>query len=114
MNTTFNLEKGDDLETDNYHVLIIDDEESMRDSCLQVLRKDGYKATAAKDGKEGMEKARKIEPDVVLVDLKMPGMDGIDVLLGLREIDSEIVPIVITGYASVDSAVEAMRRGAYD
>lgn len=102
------------MDNNNFSILIIDDEESMRDSCLQVLRKDGYNAAAAKDGQEGIEKARKTKPDIALVDLRMPGLGGMDVLLKLREIDCEIVPIVITGYASVDSAVEAMRRGAYD
>ncbi len=101
-------------EKTRFCILVIDDDEAMRDSCRQVLAKDGYRAETAMDGAEGLEKAQELKPDVVLVDLKMPGMSGMDVILKLREIDKNIIPIVITGYASIESAVEAMKRGAYD
>ncbi|MFH1436227.1 MAG: response regulator [Pseudomonadota bacterium] len=101
-------------EKTRFCILVIDDDEAIRDSCSQVLARDGYRAESAKDGAEGLEKAREFKPDIVLVDLKMPGMSGMDVILKLQEIDRNIIPIVITGYASVESAVEAMKRGAYD
>jgi two-component system sensor histidine kinase/response regulator len=97
-----------------FKVLIIDDEEAMRDACLQVLKKDGYQGGAAADGPSGLDKARDWKPDVALVDLKMPGMGGLEVLPKLKEIDPDIIPIVITGYATIDAAVEAMKQGAYD
>jgi signal transduction histidine kinase len=95
-------------------VLVIDDEESMRDSCSQILAKDGLQTEAAEDGATGLEKIKEIKPDLVLVDLKMPGISGMEVLDRIAEIDSNIISVVITGYATVESAVEAMKIGAYD
>jgi two-component system sensor histidine kinase/response regulator len=95
-------------------VLVIDDEESMRDSCSQILVKSKFRVETAEDGAIGLQKIREQRPDAVLVDLKMPGISGLDVLENLKQIDPRIVPIVITGYATVDSAVEAMKKGAYD
>jgi FixJ family two-component response regulator len=95
-------------------ILVIDDEETMRDSCTQVLTKEGYRVEVASDGRTGLSKSQEVAPDLVLIDLKMPGMSGIEILDALREMDPTIVPIVITGYATVTSAVEAMKEGAYD
>jgi len=95
-------------------VLVIDDEESIREGCRQVLEAEGYRTGVAEDGRRGLELVVATRPDVVLVDLKMPGMNGMEVLSGIREIDPAIVCIVVTGYGSVGSAVEAMRTGAYD
>jgi len=98
----------------NPFILVIDDEESMRDSCSQILKKDGFLADTAKDGSVGLEKIEKNKPDLVLIDLKMPGISGMEVLEKIKEIDPNIIPVVITGYSTVESAVEAMKRGAYD
>jgi two-component system sensor histidine kinase/response regulator len=95
-------------------VLVIDDEEAMRDSCSLILTKDGHKAETAADGMAGLEKIRELKPDIALIDLKMPGISGFEVLEKIKEIDPQLIPIVITGYATVDSAVEAMKKGAYD
>ena len=95
-------------------VLIIDDEESMRDSCSLILKKDGYLIDTAENGNEGLKKLEEWHPEFVLIDLKMPGIGGLEVLEKVKEFDPEIIPIVITGYATVESAVEAMKRGAYD
>lgn len=95
-------------------ILIIDDEKGMRDSCCQVLAKDRYRAEAAENGNSGLQKIRQIQPDLVLVDLKMPGISGMELLGKIREIDPNIVSVVITGYATIESAVEAMKRSAYD
>jgi len=95
-------------------ILVIDDEQAMRDACHQVLTKDGYRAEVAADGDSGLQKIRQIKPDLILVDLKMPGMSGMELLEKVRDIDPNIVSIVITGYATIESAVEAMKRDAYD
>jgi signal transduction histidine kinase len=95
-------------------ILIIDDEEIVLDSCLAVLEGGGYEITMAPDGTEGLKVAQEFAPDLVLVDLMMPGISGFEVLEGLRGIDPTIVAIVITGYSTVESAVEAMKRGAFD
>jgi two-component system sensor histidine kinase/response regulator len=95
-------------------VLIIDDEEVVRDSCSYALAKAGYDVDTAEDGPAGIEKMGQSPPDLVLLDLKMPGLSGMDVLTKIPEVDRNIVTVVITGYATVSSAVEAMKRGAYD
>ncbi len=95
-------------------ILVIDDEEAMRDSCSMILAKEGYRAETAENGQIGLEKARDLKPVLVLIDLKMPGLSGFEVLEKLKDIDHRIIPIVITGYATVESAVEAMKKGAYD
>jgi two-component system sensor histidine kinase/response regulator len=95
-------------------VLVIDDERAMRDACCQALSKDGYKTEAAENAETGLQKARQVKPDVVMVDLKMPGMGGMELLERIRDIDANIISIVITGYATIESAVEAMKRNAYD
>jgi len=95
-------------------VLVIDDEESMRDSCAQILDKMGCRVETAPDGESGLRRVREGRPDAVIVDLKMPGMSGLEVLDAVRGFDPQIVTVVITGYATVDAAVEAMKRGAYD
>ena len=94
--------------------LVIDDEESIREGCRQALEAGGYRARVARDGKQGLRLVEQSRPNVVLVDLKMPGVDGLEVLQQIRRIDPGIVSIVITGYGTIDSAVEAMRRGAAD
>ena len=95
-------------------ILVIDDEEAMRDSCSMILAKEGFQAETAETGQIGLDKARDLRPDLVLVDLKMPGLSGFEVLDKIKDIDPQIIAIVITGYATVESAVEAMKKGAYD
>jgi len=95
-------------------ILVVDDEESMRDSCYQVLTKNGNRVETAKDGDSGLQKIREVKPDLVLVDLKMPGLSGMELLEKIEDIDPNIVSVVITGYATIESAVEAMKRNAYD
>jgi two-component system sensor histidine kinase/response regulator len=95
-------------------ILVIDDEEAMRDSCSQVLNKDGYMTETAEDGQGGLRKIRELKPDLVLIDLKMPGMGGMELLEKIGQIDPDIISVVITGYATIESAVEAMKLKAYD
>lgn len=95
-------------------ILVVDDEETMRDSCCQILSKDGYFVDTAENGDRGLQKIRDIRPDLVLVDLKMPGMSGMELLERIGDIDPSIVSVVITGYATKESAIEAKRRNAFD
>lgn len=96
------------------NILVIDDEDIICESCSEVLTKEGYEVEVAKDGPSGLQKVRELGPDLVLVDLKMPGMSGMEVLEKIKEIDQSIVTVVISGYATIESAVEAVKRGAYD
>jgi PAS domain S-box-containing protein len=93
-------------------VLVIDDEAVIREGCKRVLCKDGWEVLLASDGEKGLQMCEGV--DVVLLDLKMPGPSGMDVLEELLKRDPSLPIIVITGYATVDSAVEAMKKGAYD
>ncbi|GAB4535098.1 MAG: HAMP domain-containing sensor histidine kinase [Anaerolineae bacterium] len=99
---------------DRYKILIIDDEEIVLDSCTEILRDDGYDLATARDGMLGLKRLQEFQPDLVFVDLKMPGMSGLEVLEKIQTVDPTVVTIVITGYATVSSAVEAMKHGAYD
>lgn len=95
-------------------ILVIDDEESIRDSCSQIIAKEGFIPESAENGVKGLEKIKVAHPDMVLVDLKMPGKNGIEVLEEIQAIDSTVIPVVITGYGTVESAVEAIKKGAFD
>ncbi len=95
-------------------ILVIDDEEAMRDSCRQVLTREGYNVEVAIDGVSGLRMANDLKPDMVLVDLKMPGISGQEVLERINDLDQSISTVVITGYATVSAAVESMRYGACD
>jgi signal transduction histidine kinase len=86
----------------------------MRDSCRQALIKERYKVETAEDGYNGLRKVTELRPDLVLIDLKMPGMSGMELLEKIVDLDPNIVSVVITGYATIESAVQAMKRNAYD
>jgi DNA-binding NtrC family response regulator len=95
-------------------ILIIDDEESIRDSMGQVLRKEGYKVKEAVEGNTGLNFFAGETFHVVFLDLRLPGIKGMDVLSRIKEANPETPVIIVTGYASINSAVEAMKRGAFD
>ena len=95
-------------------ILIIDDEEVILDSCTRILKSGAYKLATAMNGLLGLDLVKEFHPDLIYVDLKMPGISGIEVIEKIRDIDPTIVVIVITGFATVSSAVEAMKNGAYD
>jgi len=96
------------------NILVIDDEESIRIGCIQTLTEEGYRVQAAENGHEGLELIKRESFDVVLLDLKMPDISGMDVLKKIKESDPNSKVIIITGYATIDSAVEAIKQGAYD
>jgi two-component system sensor histidine kinase/response regulator len=95
-------------------VVVIDDDYAMRLSCRKILEKLGLEVETHDNGAHGLEAVARLKPALVLVDLKMPGMSGMDVIPRVREIDADIAIVVITGYATIDTAVEAMKSGAYD
>jgi two-component system sensor histidine kinase/response regulator len=95
-------------------IIIIDDEEVVLDSCTQILEGRNYDVATAPNGSLGLKLVEETNPDLVFVDLKMPGIPGLEVLEKIDNLDNTIVTVVITGYATVDSAVEAMKKGAYD
>ena len=100
--------------TEAVRVLVVDDEEIVRESLSGWLRKDGHHAVPAADGRAAVAAIRAEPWDVVLVDLKMPGMDGLQVLEEARREGSAAVFVIMTAYATVDTAVSAMKLGAYD
>ncbi len=95
-------------------ILVIDDEVDLRDGCERILKRMDCIVSKASNGEDGVALFQKERHSVVLSDLKMPGIDGIEVLRQLREIDPEILVIILTGFATIETAIEAMKKGAYD
>ncbi len=103
-----------DKDIKDIKIIVIDDEESMREACRQTLNEQGYTTTVAENGEQGLQLLEQLRPNVALVDLKMPGMGGMEVIEKINDIDPNVISIVITGYGTTDTAVEAMKLGAYD
>ncbi len=97
-----------------HKILVIDDEEVVLDSCTQVLASGDCQVATASNGAQGLKLVAEIQPDLIFLDLKMPGLSGFEVLERIRSEHPLRVVIVITGYATVSSAIEAMKRGAFD
>jgi DNA-binding NtrC family response regulator len=95
-------------------ILVVDDEELLAKSCLQILGAEGYQATSELRGRAALELIRRQHPDIVLADLKLPDLDGIELLKEIRTIAPETLVIMITGFATVNSSIEAIQAGAYD
>jgi ATP-dependent Lon protease len=95
------------------HILVIDDEEIARKNLTHILTKENYEVTTASDGDEALKKLDASEFEVVITDLKMPGMDGMEILEKIKTKNPDTKVIMITGYATVPSAVEAMKKGAF-
>jgi two-component system response regulator PilR (NtrC family) len=95
-------------------ILVIDDEEIMREILETLLVREGYDVRLAESGAEGVELARSSEFDVVIVDVMMPGMNGLDTLAELKKIDDDLPAVMITAFASVETAIAAMKSGAFD
>jgi two-component system response regulator PilR (NtrC family) len=95
-------------------ILVIDDEEIMREILETLLSREGYDVRLATDAEEGLHLARSVPFDAAIVDVMMPGMDGISALDELKKIDEDLPVLMITAFASVENAIAAMKRGAFD
>jgi two-component system nitrogen regulation response regulator NtrX len=95
-------------------ILIIDDEKSIRKTLTEILTFEGYKIDEAADGEEGLKKFKDKNYDIVLCDIKMPKLDGIEFLEKARELNDEVPIIIISGHGNIETAVEAVKKGAYD
>src|SRR4029079_5468021 len=95
-------------------VLVVDDERSMRELLSIVLRRDGYDVLIAEDGAAGLELLKRERIDILITDIRMPQMNGVDLLREAKRIAPDIISIVMTAFASTDTAVEALRLGAAD
>jgi two-component system sensor histidine kinase/response regulator len=95
-------------------VLVVDDELGIREGCRRALTSQGFEVEAAENGPSGLRKLREESFDILLVDAMMPGMSGLEMLEQARQLYPELICIIITGYATVELAVQAMREGAHD
>ena len=95
-------------------ILVVDDEMGIREACKRALVGEGYAVDLAEDGNMGLQKVKDGPYDLILMDLMMPGIGGLDLIKKANDIDPEIIIVVITGYATIETAVEATKRGAYD
>jgi two-component system, NtrC family, response regulator HydG len=98
----------------NLRILIVDDEPIVRKSLASWFEEEGYTVSVAASGRETLEKLTQEEWDIYLLDIKMPGMDGLELQRRIKEINAQATIIIMTAYASVETAVEAMKHGAYD
>jgi DNA-binding NtrC family response regulator len=96
------------------NILIIDDEKAIRKTLTEILSYEGYKIEEAGDGEEGLRRFREKTFDVVLCDIKMPKIDGIEFLDKVRELNPDVPVIMISGHGTIETAVEAVKKGAYD
>src|SRR5256885_1343964 len=95
-------------------ILIVDDELIVRDSLDKWFASEGYTSRPAAGAREALEMIQQMEFDIVLLDIKMPGMDGMELQSRLRQADPGLTIIMMTGYPGVDTAVQALKSGAYD
>jgi DNA-binding NtrC family response regulator len=102
------------MSNEEIKILIVDDEEIVRESLTGWFEEDGYTVSNAKDAVEALNKMNEARWDMYLLDIKMPGMDGMELHQRIRDIDKEAIVIMITAYASVDTAVQALKAGAFD
>ncbi len=99
---------------DQFKILVVDDERSIRDGVERVLKRMGCEVLTAADGEQALGILKQERIAIAILDLKMPGMDGMELHQRIREIDDAIVVIIITGYATIETAISAMKQGAYD
>ena len=95
-------------------ILVVDDEPDMLSTCHKFLEREGYEVAVAENGREGVEKVGVFRPDLVITDLKMPGLDGMEVLRRTKEDHPDIMVMMFTGFGTIEDAVEAMKEGAFD
>jgi two-component system, NtrC family, nitrogen regulation response regulator NtrX len=95
-------------------ILVIDDERSIRNTLKDILEYEKYEVDLAEDGKKGLEMVKQTEYDIILCDIKMPGMDGIEVLEQMNTVAPDSPVVMISGHGNIDTAVESIKKGAYD
>lgn len=95
-------------------ILVIDDELFIRELLQEFLIKEGYKVYVAESGEKGINLIKATPVEIALIDLKMPGMDGISALKEIKKIAPNTIAIILTGYPTIESSIEALRSGAYD
>lgn len=95
-------------------ILVIDDELFVRELLQEFLSKEGYKVYLAESGEKAINLVKTTPVEIALIDLKMPGMDGISTLKEIKKIAPNIIAIILTGYPTIESSIEALRSGAYD
>ena len=95
-------------------ILVIDDERSIRNSMKDILQYEGHEVVLAENGMEGLVSVKSEKPDIVFCDIKMPKMEGIEVLERIKEFSADTPVIMISGHGTIDTAIEAIRKGAYD
>ena len=100
--------------TDKGCILVVDDEANARTALAELLRDEGYRVDTAADGFKALGKIEELSPDLILTDLRMPGMGGVELLERTRASEDEIIVIVMTAFGAVESAVDAMKKGAAD
>jgi DNA-binding NtrC family response regulator len=95
-------------------ILIVDDEQTIRDSAKMILEEEGYECDISANGKEALEKIKEEDYDILISDIKMPMLDGIQLMEETAKISPNTFVIIMTAYASVETAIAALRQGAYD
>jgi CheY-like chemotaxis protein len=92
-------------------ILVVDDEDMIRDLCYHILTAEGYQVTTAPNGVAALEELRRSDMDLLITDIKMPGMDGLELFERVKQLDLEMVTIFITGHGTLDTAIESLMRG---
>jgi len=96
------------------NILVVDDESSIRESLSGILRDEGYEVSVATDGVMALKKVEEDPPDLIFLDIVMPGIDGLETLQKLKERFPEIYVIIISAYGTIETAVKALKYGAFD
>ncbi len=115
MSKMINMERTEEqVVQNNIKILVADDDRGIREVLEDFLKKEGCQVKTARDGLDMLEKAKSEKFDIVVADLMMPGYDGLEILKSCKQLDPDILFIMITGYSSLETALTAIKEGAYD
>lgn len=104
----------DQVSQNNIKILVADDDRGIREVLEEFLKNDGCEVKTARDGLDTLEKAKSEKFDIIVADLMMPGVDGLELLKSCKQLDPDILFIMITGHSSLETALTAIKEGAYD